>query len=203
MMGNLFTVSAPSGAGKTSLVSALVDQLAGVQLSVSHTTRSQRPGEEDAVAYNFVSIDTFKTMIKQSAFLEHAEVFGNHYGTSENWVRERLTAGMDVILEIDWQGAAQVRQLIPETISIFIVPPSQSVLRNRLEGRGRDTEETIRQRMAQARDEISHFGDADYLIVNDDFNIALEELCALVAAQRLNIDKQSKKYAALLQDLLC
>jgi len=203
MTGNLFTVSAPSGAGKTSLVSALVKKLSGVQLSVSHTTRKQRPGEENTVDYHFVSNEQFLAMVERADFLEHAEVFGNHYGTSESGVRERLTAGLDVILEIDWQGAAQVRKLIPDTKSIFILPPSQAVLRSRLEGRGQDTEETIRSRMSQAQDELSHYSEADYLIVNDDFDIALDEICALVVSQRLNIDKQTKKYGELLQDLLC
>lgn len=203
MIGNLFTVSAPSGAGKTSLVSALVERMEGVCLSVSHTTRPQREGEQDGVNYNFVSVSAFQQMVTESDFLEHAEVFGNYYGTSESWVRNALEQGMDVILEIDWQGAAQIRKQIPETCSIFILPPSQDVLKQRLQGRGQDSDEVIEQRMTQARDEISHYLEADYLVINDDFDQALDELCAIVAAQRAKIAKRSEEYADLIGELLC
>lgn len=203
MSGNLFTVSAPSGAGKTSLVAALLDELDSVRLSVSHTTRPQRSGEQDGVNYNFVSVDEFQQLVAQSDFLEHAEVFGNLYGTSESWVRNALESGDDVILEIDWQGAAQIRKQIPETCGIFILPPSREVLQERLRGRGQDSEEVIAHRMAQARDEISHYGEADYLVVNDKFDDALAELCSIILASRTEITKRSKEYKDLIAELLC
>lgn len=203
MAGNLFTVSAPSGAGKTSLVSALVEQIDGLRLSVSHTTRVQRSGEQDGVNYNFVSVAKFQEMVAGSDFLEHAEVFGNYYGTSESWVRNTLDNGEDVILEIDWQGAAQIRKQIPETIGIFILPPSRDVLRQRLQGRGQDSNEVIEQRMAQARDEISHYAEADFLVVNDDFDTALTELHSIISSSRAKIGIRSQEYADLLRELLC
>ena len=203
MTGNLFTVSAPSGAGKTSLVSALVEKMDGVRLSVSHTTRSQRSGEQDGVNYNFVSVSEFQAMVAATDFLEHAEVFGNYYGTSESWVRNALEQGNDVILEIDWQGAAQIRKQIPETSGIFILPPSQDVLKQRLQGRGQDSDEVIEQRMTQARDELSHYLEAEYLVVNDKFDGALDELCAIVTAKRAKIAKRSEEYADLISELLC
>ena len=203
MTGNLFTVSAPSGAGKTSLVSALVERMERVRLSVSHTTRPQRSGEQDGVNYNFVPVSEFQQMVTASDFLEHAEVFGNYYGTSESWVRNSLEQGNDVILEIDWQGAAQIRKQIPETCSIFILPPSRDVLKQRLQGRGQDSEEVIEQRMKQARDEISHYLEAEYLVVNDNFESALSELCGIVAATRTKISKRSQEYADLISELLC
>ena len=203
MTGNLFTVSAPSGAGKTSLVSALVEKMDSVRLSVSHTTRPQRSGEQDGVNYNFVSVSEFQQMVTASDFLEHAEVFGNYYGTSESWVRNTLEQGDDVILEIDWQGAAQIRKQIPETCGIFILPPSREVLKQRLQGRGQDSEEVIEQRMMQARDEISHYLAAEYLIVNDKFEQALGELCGIVTATQTKISKRSQEYADLISELLC
>jgi len=203
MTGNLFTVSAPSGAGKTSLVSALVEKMDGVRLSVSHTTRSQRSGEQDGVNYNFVSVSAFQEMVTAADFLEHAEVFGNYYGTSESWVCSALEQGNDVILEIDWQGAAQIRKQIPETCGIFILPPSQDVLKQRLQGRGQDSDEVIEQRMTQARDEISHYLEAEYLVVNDVFEQALDELCAIVTAKRAKIGPRSEEYVDLISELLC
>ena len=203
MSGNLFTVSAPSGAGKTSLVSALVEKMGGLRLSVSHTTRPQRSGEQNGVNYNFVSTTEFQEMVARSDFLEHAEVFGNLYGTSESWVRSALGNGNDVILEIDWQGAAQIRKQIPETSGIFILPPSQEVLRHRLQGRGQDSNEVIEQRMAQARDEISHYAEAEYLVVNDDFETALDELEAIISSSRAKIANRSQEYANLITELLC
>lgn len=202
MPGNLFTVSAPSGAGKTSLVSALVEKMDDVRLSVSHTTRAKRPGEVDGVNYNFVSRDTFVEMVEKADFLEHAEVFGNFYGTSESWVKTMLDSGRDVILEIDWQGAAQIRKLIPETQGIFILPPSKNVLQTRLEGRGQDSDEVIAGRMAKARDEISHYAEADYLIVNDQFEVALHQLEAIISAARSRIENQRVVCSKLLEDLL-
>ncbi|MCL4131816.1 UNVERIFIED_CONTAM: hypothetical protein GTU68_014818 [Idotea baltica] len=175
----------------------------GLRLSVSHTTRAQRPGEENGVNYNFVSVAEFQEKIAQSDFLEHAEVFGNLYGTSESWVKNALDQGDDVILEIDWQGAAQIRKQIPETRGIFILPPSREILRQRLQGRGQDSEEVIEARMSQARDEISHYAEADYLIVNDDFEAALTEIRAIISAARANIDIRSKEYVNLISELLC
>ncbi|MFT3929447.1 MAG: guanylate kinase [Spongiibacteraceae bacterium] len=200
--GNLFTISAPSGAGKTSLVNALLPTLSAVQVSVSHTTRAKRPGEVDGVNYHFVSMDEFQAMIGQGDFLESAEVFGNRYGTSQRWVKETLAKGIDVILEIDWQGAEQVRRLLPETVSIFILPPSRSALEQRLNGRGQDSADVIRKRMSAAIDEMSHYLEADYVIVNDDFQTALAELRAIFIAERLQLDHQQLRHAKLLRELL-
>lgn len=200
--GILYTVSAPSGAGKTSLVNALVQSSPEVCVSVSHTTRPRRPGEKDGFNYHFIACEEFERMLGESAFLEHAQVFGNHYGTSQQWVEERLATGMDVILEIDWQGAAQVRRLLPETVSLFILPPSLSSLRQRLTGRGQDDEAVIESRMREAINEISHYAEADYLIVNDDFTVALAQLQALITSQHLRREVQSERHQALLSELL-
>lgn len=200
--GTLYTVSAPSGAGKTSLVKALVDGDSRITVSVSHTTRAMRPGEKDGVNYHFVDRDEFESMLRRNAFLEHAQVFGNYYGTSREWVEETLAAGRDVILEIDWQGAAQVRALMPDTVGIFILPPSQEALRERLTGRGQDDDNVIEQRMEQAIDEMSHYDAADYLVINDDFDEALAELKAIVTAQRQRLAYQQQRFADLLQKLL-
>lgn len=200
--GTLYTISAPSGAGKTSLVNALLNQ--GDErlcVSVSHTTRSRRPGEVNGVNYHFVSPEEFFAMRDNGTFLESAEVFGNLYGTSAVWVRSQLNEGRDVILEIDWQGAAQVRKQIA-TKSIFILPPSLETLEQRLTNRGQDNEETIHRRMQQARDEISHYGDADYLVINDDFDAALEDLRAIVRASRLEKTQQLSNRGELLARLL-
>jgi len=202
MKGNLFTVSAPSGAGKTSLVAAALKNQPNLAISVSHTTRAMRPGEEDRVNYNFVDRDTFTAMIKAGDFLEHAEVFGNFYGTSESWVREMLATGKDVILEIDWQGAEQVRKKIPETTGIFIFPPSREVLRERLTNRGQDDAAVIDARMAEAKAEISHYSEADYLIVNDNFDQALAELEAILVAKRLEDVNEFANHQDLIRDLL-
>lgn len=200
--GTLFTVSAPSGAGKTSLVSALVASMADVQVSVSHTTRAIRPGEQEGVNYHFVSQETFASMLAESEFLEHAQVFTNYYGTSKHWVAQALASGVDVILEIDWQGAAQVRRLMPEAVSVFILPPSRDTLRQRLCGRGQDSEAVIEARMAEARNEISHYVECQYLIVNDRFEQALAEFQALVHAERLKLSRQAQKHQSLLASLL-
>lgn len=201
-MGTLFTVSAPSGAGKTSLVSALVKSNPEVCVSVSHTTRAMRPGEVDGVNYHFVSRDIFEKMLESSDFLEHAQVFGNLYGTSQKWVMETLRQGIDVILEIDWQGAQQVRKLIPETVSLFILPPSLACLRQRLTSRGQDDEVVINNRMAEAISEMSHYPEADYLIINDDFTVALAQFQALVTSQHLRLERQTVRYQNLLTELL-
>lgn len=200
--GTLFTVSAPSGAGKTSLVKALIDSTDGVQVSVSHTTRPQRPGEQDGVNYRFVDVATFTAMLDENAFLEHARVFGNYYGTSKGWVENALAQGTDVILEIDWQGAAQIKQLLPDTLGIFILPPSLTALRQRLNARGQDEEAVIEKRVSEAQREMSHYVDADYLVVNDDFTTALDELQAIVISNRVRQAKQRLRHRDLLQNLL-
>jgi len=200
--GTLYTISAPSGAGKTSLVNALLNQGdTRLCVSVSHTTRPRRPGETHGVNYHFVSREEFLTMRAAGTFLESAEVFGNLYGTSALWVQSQLSSGMDVILEIDWQGADQVRQLI-DTKSIFILPPSLETLQQRLDNRGQDDQATIDRRMRQARDEISHYGAADYLIINDDFDTALDDLRAIVRAARLEQAHQLNNRGDLLRNLL-
>jgi guanylate kinase len=200
--GSLFTVSAPSGAGKTSLVNALIEHTKDIQVSVSHTTRPMRPGEVEGVNYHFVDVPAFTAMLGDAAFLEHAQVFGNYYGTSKHWVEETLAKGIDVILEIDWQGAAQVRRLMPETVGIFILPPSLETLQQRLNHRGQDNSETIERRLAEAREEISHFVETDYLVVNDNFDIALRDLQAVVLSRRLSLAKQQERHRALLNNLL-
>lgn len=200
--GTLFTVSAPSGAGKTSLVKALVDAISSICVSVSHTTRAMRPGEKNGVNYHFVDHPTFEAMVGEGAFLEHAQVFTNFYGTSQAWVEQTLANGLDVILEIDWQGAAQVRRLMPKAVSIFILPPSRECLRERLKGRGQDDESVIDARMAEAKNEMSHFSEANYLIVNDNFSSALDEFRAIIIAERLKLENQSRKHQSLLMNLL-
>ncbi|WP_341938188.1 guanylate kinase [Marinimicrobium sp. C2-29] len=200
--GILYTVSAPSGAGKTSLVNALVTSNPEVCVSISHTTRPMRPGEQDGVNYHFVDHPIFETMLSDGAFLEHAQVFKNLYGTSRHWVENTLNEGMDVILEIDWQGARQVRQQLPDTVTLFILPPSLAALRQRLTGRGQDDESVIEGRMNEAINEISHYRDADYLIINDDFTTALAQFQALITSQHLRRDRQEQVHAAMLHELL-
>ncbi|GAB5453091.1 MAG: guanylate kinase [Halioglobus sp.] len=200
--GTLYTVSAPSGAGKTSLVSALAERCDQVLVSVSHTTRAMRPGEVDGVNYHFVDEAQFASMMERGDFLEHARVFGNFYGTSQVWVQQQLDEGMDVILEIDWQGAQQVKRLIPATIGVFIAPPSRATLEQRLTGRGQDDAATIANRMSQAIEEISHYIENDFLVVNDVFDQALDELQAIVSAQRLRMARQQQVHASLLGELL-
>lgn len=201
--GTLYTISAPSGAGKTSLVHAVLDGSdPALCVSVSHTTRPRRPAEQDGVNYHFVSRDEFLALRERGDFLESAEVFGNLYGTSRSWVESQLEAGRDVILEIDWQGAAQVRQRIQPTKSIFILPPSLETLEQRLSQRGQDEPETIATRMRQARDEISHHGEADYLVVNEEFRDALDDLRAIIRAARLEKSQQLTNNAPLLRNLL-
>ncbi|QFT56970.1 guanylate kinase [Microbulbifer sp. THAF38] len=201
--GTLYTVSAPSGAGKTSLVKALVDSDSQITVSTSHTTRPMRPGEVNGVDYHFVSREEFLAMLEQDAFFEHAQVYGdNYYGTSKGSIEEILASGRDVVLEIDWQGAAQVRRLHSETIGIFILPPSQEALRERLTGRGQDDESVIERRMDQAIDEMTHYVEADYLVINDDFEQALVELRSIFTAQRQRLKKQQKRHGDLLQALL-
>lgn len=200
--GTLFIISAPSGAGKTSLVKALCEDNDTLRTSVSFTTRLIRPGEENGVHYHFVNHDTFEAMLERSEFLESANVFGNYYGTSQVWVEEQLNAGTDVILEIDWQGALQVRKLLPESVSIFILPPSRQALEERLNGRGQDDAEVIAKRMAQAKDEMSHYSEFEYLVINDNFNEALSELRVIITAQRLRARYQHQQANNLIKELL-
>lgn len=200
--GTLYTVSAPSGAGKTSLVNALLKANQAIRVSVSHTTRTMRPGEQDGVNYHFVSSADFNSLVSQGDFLEHAEVFGNCYGTSRSWVEATLTEGWDVILEIDWQGADQVRQALPDTVGIFILPPSLAALEDRLTQRGQDSAEVISKRMQAAMNEMSHFPEADYLVINDNFDRALADLAAIVTAQRLTLDNQQARHREQLDRLL-
>ena len=200
--GTLYTVSAPSGAGKTSLVNALIKGTEGLRVSVSHTTRPKRPGEQDGVNYHFVDAAAFHAMLERAEFLEHAQVFGNLYGTSQTWVEQQLEAGTDVILEIDWQGAQQVKRLMPQTQSIFILPPSRATLKQRLTARGQDDSTIIAARMAEATEEMSHYVEGDYLVVNQDFDKALAELQAIINCQRLRTSRQQERLGQLLQDLL-
>ncbi|HHJ1295720.1 guanylate kinase [Pseudomonas sp. P1B16] len=200
--GTLYIVSAPSGAGKTSLVTALTQDDPQIRVSVSHTTRAMRPGEQHGVNYHFVVHETFKALIEQGDFLEHAEVFGNFYGTSRSALQHTLDQGYDLILEIDWQGAQQVRKLMPEALSVFILPPSQEALRQRLDGRGQDSEAIIAGRMKEAVSEMEHYDEYDYLIINDDFGVALAELKAVFVANRLLLKKQQQRNGALLKQLV-
>lgn len=195
-------ISAPSGAGKTSLVKALVKITAGLSISVSYTTRPKRAGEQEGVDYHFRSAAEFESMLAENDFLEHACVFGNHYGTSQSQIASRLAQGLDVILEIDWQGAQQVRRQAPHCISIFILPPSRRCLQERLEGRGQDGPEVISRRMAQAVDEMSHYAEFDYLVVNDDFDTALAQLGAIIQSQHLKQPRQAQQLQNLITDLL-
>ena len=201
-IGNLYIVSAPSGAGKTSLVKALLEAEPRVRVSVSHTTRAMRPGEVDGVNYHFVSREQFTAMLEQDAFLEHAQVFDNFYGTSQHWVEQTLAEGYDLILEIDWQGAQQVRRLMPQAKSIFILPPTQEALRHRLTNRGQDSGEIIERRMRDAVSEMSHYVEFDYLVINDDFGHALEDLKAIFRANQLLQTPQQMRHGGLLSELL-
>jgi len=200
--GKLYIISAPSGAGKTSLIKKLVPITDKLIVSVSHTTRAQRPSEVDGVDYFFTPVEKFKTLIEQQAFLEYAQVFDNYYGTSQKSVEDSLKQGNDVILEIDWQGAEQIRYILPDAISIFILPPSTEVLRERLQGRGQDSKAVIDRRMQDAVTEMSHYAEYNYLVVNDDFSHALTELKSIILANRLTIEHQQQNLGGLLIDLL-
>lgn len=203
--GNLFILSAPSGAGKSSLINALLQQESSrpMQVSVSHTTRDPRPGEQEGKHYHFVSIATFKQNIKKNAFYEYAEVFDNYYGTSEAAIDVQLAQGIDVFLDIDWQGAQQVRMKKPSVTTVFISPPSKQELETRLRGRGQDSEDTIASRMAKAQGECSHFQEFDYIIINDDFKQALADLTTIVNNQRLKRSQQIAQHKMLLDELIC
>ncbi|WP_028388273.1 guanylate kinase [Legionella fairfieldensis] len=200
--GNLIIVAAPSGGGKTSLVKQLVNSLANIEISISHTTRKIRPGEKEGIDYFFINEAQFLEMIKANAFIEHAQVFNHHYGTSVTQIKTRLQAGMDVVLDIDWQGAQQIREIFPDSVSVFILPPSLAVLKQRLMNRGQDDEEVIGKRMKQAQAELSHYAEFDYLIVNDEFNKAALELQTIVVANRLRSARQMITQRKLLSFLL-
>ena len=202
MSGNLFVVAAPSGAGKTTLVRLLLEQESRVHLSISDTTRGPRPGEENGREYHFVDNVEFQAMIARHEFLEWAEVHGNFYGTSQKWIADQLAAGHDVLLEIDWQGAQQVRKLFPQAIGIFILSPSMEELTRRLTGRGTDSADVIARRLAAAQAEMRHVGEFDYVIINDQLAQALEELRAVVRASRLSFGVQRVRHAALFERLI-
>ena len=208
-MANLFIIAAPSGCGKTSLVEALIKKTKNICVSVSHTTRPPRPDEVNGINYHFTSIEEFKEMINNNAFVEHAIVFDNHYGSSTKLITEKLDEGIDVILEIDWQGARQVKENMPNAISIFVLPPSKKALLARLQQRAQDNDETIKKRMSDAQNQMQHFSEFDYLVINDDFNNALNDLNLIIcrsdkASERLSLSlsEQSKKYRKLLKKLI-
>ena len=200
--GNLFILSAPSGAGKSSLIGALLKKHSDMKVSVSHTTRSPRPGEENGVHYHFVSVDEFKALIEKNDFFEWAQVFDNYYGTSKQAIESQLDAGIDVFLDIDWQGAQQVRKIMPSVQTIFILPPSKAELEQRLNNRGQDSADVIASRMAKAQSETSHFNEYDFVIVNDDFDTAFGDIETIVMAQRLTLSAQEIRNKKLLNDLL-
>ena len=200
--GTLYIVSAPSGAGKTTLVGALLKKMPDVKASISHTTRPMRPGEKEGVNYHFVSEEIFLSLVNKEAFLEHAQVFNHFYGTSKEWVEKTLSEGIDVILEIDWQGAEQIRDLIPESKSIFILPPSLEALEERLIKRGQDDPTVIKRRLAAAKEEISHYMMADYLLINDGFDETLVEFNSIILHERLKLQSQKQKNLNLLNSLL-
>lgn len=202
MIGHLYIVAAPSGAGKTTLVRMLLENDPAIRLSISCTTRAPRPGEEDGREYHFVDVPDFVERVSRGEFLEWAEVHGNYYGTSKRWIEAELTAGRDVLLEIDWQGAQQVRKAFPEAIGVFILPPSLVTLKERLSGRGTDSLEVIARRMAAARDEMRHVDEFDYVIINDDLQQALGNLRSVVSASRLQYSTQRQRHAALFATLL-
>jgi len=200
-MANIFIVSAPSGCGKTSLVKALLESMSDLCVSISHTTRTPRPGEIDGENYHFVSKEKFNDMCSEGAFVEHAEVFGNYYGSAKKTISKDLEQNKDVILEIDWQGAQQVKKNVA-ALSIFILPPTKEALLSRLQGRGQDSEEVINKRMADAEDEMSHFYEFDFVVFNDDFDTALEDLKHIIFSARLTLKEQSNKYNNLLKQLI-
>ena len=200
--GQLYVISAPSGAGKTSLVKALLESTPNLEVSVSHTTRDIRPGETDGINYHFVDESEFESIRDANGFFEWAQVFGNFYGTSSQAVQEKLADGIDVILEIDWQGARQVKALVNAAISIFVLPPSTAALHRRLTDRGQDNDEIIEGRMQAARNEIAHYSESDFIVLNDEFETALHDLQSIVRAQRLSQEIQSRELTGIIADLL-
>ena len=200
-IGNLYVVAAPSGAGKTTLVKALTDSMQDITVSISHTTRPKRPNEQDGINYHFIDSTTFDQMIAHHDFLEYAQIFGNQYGTSKKWVEETLAKGVDVILEIDWQGHQQIKRLFPKSISIFILPPSLQDLKSRLETRNQDNPDIIKIRLADAQETVAHLHEFDYTVLNDAFDRALADLQAIVAAERLRECRQSARLAPLIRQL--
>ena len=202
MSGLLFVVSAASGTGKTSLVKALLDRVTNLHVSVSHTTRGQRPGELDGVHYHFTEKDSFLALVEQGGFIEYAEVFGNYYGTAQTTVKEQLAKGHEVLLEIDWQGAQQVRKLFPDSKQIFILPPSQFDLRQRLSNRGTDSVEVIGRRLGCAVEDMQQYVNFDYVIINDDFNKALHDLESVIIANRLVITQQASRHQKMISELI-
>jgi guanylate kinase len=201
-LGTLYIVSAPSGAGKTSLITAMLETVKGIKVSVSHTTRPMRDGEVNGQHYHFIDKATFEQDIEKDLFLEHANVFGNYYGTSHTAVNEQLSQGIDVILEIDWQGAQQIRKLAPNTRSIFILPPSISELENRLIKRNQDAADVIAKRVAQAKEDVSHYGEYDHIIINNDFETALTDLNSIFICQRTQREKLEQREPDLLKQLI-
>ena len=199
--GTLYIISAPSGAGKTSLITKLLENLEGAEMAVSHTTRKPREGEVNGKHYHFIDADTFLDDVHNGDFLEHANVFGNLYGTAKKSVEDILAKGVDVILEIDWQGAQQVRGLMPDTMSIFILPPTKQELERRLRGRGTDSDEVIAKRLGQSCDDIKHYDEFDYVVINDDFDESVNTLKSIFIANRARCDQQQKKNAMLLSEL--
>ena len=201
-MANLFIIAAPSGCGKTSLVKALLEKVNNLTVSTSHTTRDPRPGEIDGKNYFFISKSEFNEINAKNGFLESAQVFDNFYGTAKQTVVDLLDKDIDVILEIDWQGARQIKKIFTDSIGIFILPPSEGELRNRLNNRGQDSDEIISRRMHDAVNEMQHYDEFDYLVINDEFNIALNNLETIILSQRLSIKEQSIKHASLLKSLI-
>lgn len=202
MTGSLFIISAPSGAGKTSLVSKLIEKDQHIQVSISSTTRPKRPGEEDGINYHFLTLEAFEHKVAQQDFLEHAKVFDNYYGTSKSSVEQQLADGKDVILEIDWQGAEQVRKLIPDANTIFILPPSLKALEDRLKNRATDSDEVIARRMKDAVSEMQHYREFDYLVINNHFDIALDNLHSIFLANRQTRHRQTSQHPILINELI-
>lgn len=200
--GSLYIISAPSGAGKTSLISALIKQDKDIKVAVSHTTRLMRLGEEDGKHYHFIAIEDFKSKVEQGSFLEYAEVFGNYYGTSNQVIDDQLESDLDVILEIDWQGAQQVRKLRPDAISIFILPPSVDELEQRLCGRKQDSQEVIKTRVQQSCDDMCHYDEFDYIVINDDFDSAVQDLASIFQCHRMTLANQQQRHQEFLAAII-
>lgn len=202
MKGTLFIISAPSGAGKTSLVKALLENDPQIQVSISYTTRNPRPQEMNGIDYHFVTLLEFQAMLEKNTFLEYAKVFDNYYGTSQIWLEQQLNEGKDIILEIDWQGAQQVRAKMPTAVSIFILPPSKNTLEQRLKNRAQDNEEIIARRLKDAVNDMSHYSEFDYVVINDNFDIAFNELQNIIKSQRLRLENQYSRFKEQINQLI-